>query len=551
MITLLGFAASQRDGSWDRVPLTDAACFYKTAYKIYYGMQDLGIGQFHLPWIYSDRVHAPLVPALSAFSMLLFGPSKVAIEAVLPLFLFIFLFSTFVSAEILYNRLTAFAVAGVVTTFPVVINLSRLYIFELPFAALVVAACACLLKSRGLLDLRWTLAFGVLSGLAALARAGGPVLLAGPVIVYFIFSVRGARANHQLRLQMGRRIVSIMIAGGAAAVLAATWYVPNWPHLNSYLASVTYGDLAPAFVQGSSPLAIANMMHYLEAIVVEGPGVPLLAIAVICYFINNRTGRGGAKTSQVMLALALVFIINYLILLIAAQRCGAVLFVSMMPILAAAGVRAVANMMNTFARRAVAFLLAGYCIFQAVATTLFFPLPPDTDGGAGPFPVHFPLWSHRSMHLQLAGVEFTDIRVRYPLEEIVDQIELLELPPKGRVYVMSAHPYANVNGIQFEAVRRKKDWEFKEGVLPVLVSSMTPAKWHSEIRTYALRSHALVVKSTKDGDEATALYQIAIEPLVSGPNPFMARAAEPWEASDGTVLTLYKRSAPAASAPPK
>jgi 4-amino-4-deoxy-L-arabinose transferase-like glycosyltransferase len=185
-------------------------------------------------WMHASPVHTPFVPFVSAIFMAVFGESRIAAEAVLPVFSAVWLVATYFGIRRLYDSRTAAWATTLVSCFPLFLTYSRTYLFEHPLAAMFACACYALLVSDGFSRTLPTAAFGVLAGLTCLTRGGAPIYFVGPlaVILWQIRALPDKRA----------RLHRFLWALSGAALIAMTWYGANSITFLRYVQDALYGQ---------------------------------------------------------------------------------------------------------------------------------------------------------------------------------------------------------------------------------------------------------------------------------------------------------------------
>ncbi len=537
LLAALSYAAIRREGAWDQVPAWDSSWYHTIALEMKRAFADRGLVGFAEAWVGFSEIHAPLVPALSALSMLLLGESRWAAELVLPVATVFFLLGSFRVTERLFGRKTAWASTLLVSSFPLCLGLSRFYLFEWVTASLYALAGWALLSTEILARWKPTLLFGLLAGLVSLSRMGSPVLLVGPALVMALLALRQPAAP--------ARLLRLATATAIAMALAATWYWPNREAIVAYVARVTYGSASAYYAGDAGSFSLENFFYYLHWNVLEGPGVPTVTIVLLGLAAGAWKTRGRVLRSGPMGALLFVWGLGFLFLFTATQRVGARYFVPLVPIVAIATVRAIAAIPWRLPRRAAAAVVAGFAIFHLTASTLFFPVPHDSAlGGQGAIG-GFALWNHRTPFLELASsVGLQSPRADFRIPEIVDRLESLGIGSKAYVYVMADHPFFEVNPLRHEAILRRLDWTF--AMVPPLRDHRSP-EWNETVRRELGGATALVVRSggashASAGDLGDLLPEL-LDPVL---RPFEA-AGEPFYLGDGSMARVLLR-VPAARA---
>jgi hypothetical protein len=528
-VTVLGIFASLRDGSWSQVPLTDYAVFHGDALEMLRALQNHGIGGFCESWVSANATHTPLVPAFSALLMFVFGPSRHVAEAVLPFFVWLLFYGVYRVTEILYDRKSAIWTVAVFATFPVVLNLSRVYLYELPFASFIVAGCIPLLSSDGFLRWKQSIAFGAFVGLASLARAAGGVLAIGPAAVVL--------ADGFSRGEIAWRMRNVAFASVAALALMATWYAPNGKALYEYLKGATYGDQAQIFAGGSS-FTLENAKIYIEALVYEGPGLPMALLGIVTFGASLALTRGTSWRSPRLWSLWTVFGINFLLLMIAAQRCGSILFVSVMPVIALSLVRANLAIPHRWVRAGGLGLLALLAAVNAIDCTFLFPRQAGLAGGAGPF-AKIPLWSHRSM--PLASVTYpVDPFADYKFSDVRARLTISELPIGANIALLADHPYVSAYAFRWYSLQQEDSWRWVPASPVDWQRHLGEEKWLEGVRAVIASCDAVLVRVTPWREPPTRMFPLAMAPFLEGANPQFAQAGEPIQLGDKSELLLYK-----------
>ena len=431
-------------------------------------------------WVYGSSVHTPLIPLGSALLMWLFGASRIAAEAILPLSLAAWIVAIYAIVKHLYDQKTARLTTALVTSFPVFLIYSRPYLMELPWAAVFALACWCLIASDGFRRGGASLAFGVTAGLTALARGGGFAVLAGPVVVT-LFAFRGSSAG-------GRRAVHFAAALAIAVALASTWYLPNFQSFFAYVRQATYGQDAIARTGSAAALSWDAARYYLTWLVAQGPGWPMLVVVFAGLFISVLRAGGAQRPSRTTATLCAAFAIDFGVLLVAMQRQTARYFLPIIPIVALVIVRSVQAMRPAGVRRAAAALVALFGLHHVIALSI--TTPSVHERVAAPYIDGIPLWDHRTYFETL--VDFYHLRTRTDDFMIADIVRFLgTLPvPRDAVIAVAGPPHAffHRNGLQLESVRQQREWRW----LPdVYINEAAESVTIPDSDVLVLRGHAI------------------------------------------------------------
>lgn len=531
VVTGLALVATHRTGRWRQVPSWDEAWFHNMAIRTRRAVATDGLWGLARSWARESGAHAPLVPAASAGLMAIFGESREAAEAVLPLFLVLFFAAVFRIAERLHGAATAFGATALLAAFPVTANLARSYLLDGPMAALFAAACLCLLRGGGFARTGPALAFGILAGLTSVARTGAAVFLTGPVLVA-IAAIRWLPAGAR-RAAVVRGAIAVLIAG----LIAASYHVPNARSILAYFRSVTYGAKAAEYAAGGS-FSLENATHLLHRTVLDGPGLPLAAVALLatCAVLAFRGPRVVFSRRAAVPAAAAAA--TFIVALAGAQRTGGRFLYPLLPLLAMWIARSVTLLPWRAARRGAGLLATILALHPAVVLTF----PPRTEGpivdGRGVVP-GVALWNHRDWFLGLAaatGMERPDQDLGVP--GTVDRIAALPGPDDRHVFVASDHPFFQINALRLEAERRGLRFTF--GNAPSLREA-AGSDWLRRFREDFLGAHVVVAR-TGGGNYRTDLdYAPAVADAVAAAGGLFVAAGSPVVLEDGSAVRLWRR----------
>jgi hypothetical protein len=457
----LGLVAATREGSLAQALPPDQCADLRSAVWMARALREEGLRGFFRLWVHHSEIHTPFVPAVSAVAMALFGETRAVGESVLPLFTFALVLGILRVVDTFYGRATALATALLTTSFPVFLDFSRTYLFEHPLAGMFALAIWTLVKCEYFSRTGFTMAFGVLAGLVSLTRGGAPIYVVGPVLAALAARGRALRIADLARLT---------IATAIAMALAATWYVPNWSDFSNYLHRVTYGSEAAVKAGGGPAFSWENATHYLTYNVIDGPGIPMLAVALGCVAWGKIAERQAIFSRGFLAAAALAWAIDYVLLLLGAQQEGARYFQPLMPVAALAVARAVAGVASSPMRGAAAAAVAALAAHQVVRLTILLP-PGPAHNPYGTLGSGLPFYSRSTYHTRLlTGVYIgEDPNVDVKIPGVVEALAGLGLRDGATVVLFQVkHPFYHPNAISFEMARRGFHWNLTSGSDPHL-----------------------------------------------------------------------------------
>lgn len=525
-----------RDGS-SVSPLTwDSSYYFGNAIRIKQSMEERGIAGLAHSWINVSKTHAPLVPTLSAFLMLLFGESREVALLVLPLFTFLLILSVARCVQLLYpargtlDTMAPFAAAFLTCCYPVFIHCSRIYLFEFPLAALTAAACWALLTTNYFTKTRPAIVFGVVAGLATVARAGGPALLTGPAAVYALISMRqGLRALKIRNLATG---VVISLA------IAASWYLPNWKYIVEYIYSVTYGNRAGVFTVSGSSLSLMGAWWLFWGSIVDGPGLPALLFGIFTYLATSLSRRT-FLISRTAVALGAAFLIDFILVVPASQKPGGLLLLAILPASAILLVRAAVSTRRRILAAAALFFTLLFGVHHLYSLTWGFRRGMPANEGFGPFS-NIQIWNHRNAYCDLVGDSAGDPRWQTWLTEISDRIASTNISKGDYVHLLVDHAYLQANNLTLEGLKRNRNWLATS--LP-LISEESQKADRLAIRKVLIYSKALVIHTPGNSPPTPfdKMVDFIIKPLLDGPGRRFRQLGNPIPYIDGQSLIVYER----------
>lgn len=516
----------------------DPAQFHTTALGFKRVLSEFNIGSFVREWIEADRVHAPLVPALSGFMMYLFGESIFAAELILPISTFVLFLSIFRIGEYLYNRKIAYASAFLFCCFPVAIIHSRHYLLEYPQAAFFAASIWAMLTSSNFSRWKPSILFGVLAACSALSRTGGPALYAGPGIVAFVALLRQPDPLE--------RIIKYIVSISIAAALSASWYLPNINYIYEYLHDAVYGAVSQISTAGSAhAFSLESAKMYLGSIFYEGPGFPLACAAAIALGIGAFQTKGRSLRNAPALLLCSAFVIDFIILLIAAQAVGSRYFLPVIPAVAILIIWAISTIETP--RLRIGFYLFSMMmgIYHIVALTFLISVPqPRYENDS--FAIRN-LWFHRSIFLDhCARIDLKDPRADFHIGEVITKLQNAGVGGGASVYIMSDHPFFGPNSLQYRLRRSGIHW-YVSAAPPLYYWDKDP-NYIQKIFRELLANDAIIVRT--GGKNYTSQKDFHdLLPLIYDPaaRPFITIGEVPLD--DGSRAILLQRTAAAESRP--
>ncbi|HXA42096.1 MAG TPA: glycosyltransferase family 39 protein [Candidatus Solibacter sp.] len=198
---------------------------------------------------------APLVPLAAAGVLALLGANVYLGFSVLIFALAVTVACSYALARRLSGPAAGAVAAVVVAGTPALLDYTRTFQFAVPVTAFFTAAVLCLVMSRSLQGVGWSLAWGGLIGLMLLSRTMTVAFLPGLIAAGLLVATRSPRPVRSIA----------NLAGGLAmiAAVSGTWYLGNWQAVFFYLTTAGYGAQSSQYGSGTpfSPDALVEFLH--------------------------------------------------------------------------------------------------------------------------------------------------------------------------------------------------------------------------------------------------------------------------------------------------
>ena len=315
--------------------------------------------------------HAPLLPLIVALGSLVFGKSLALSLAVVQVFFILLVLSAYGVGKQSGDARTGLLVVGIMATSHGAWFATRSFYSTIPTVALFTAALFCLMRSRGLRGLGWSVAFGLLVGLTALMRSVSVALLPGLFLAggCQLLTIRGDRA---------RRLWHLVLAGFLALGVAATWYGNNYESAWQYLAGYGYGAQSAQYskISVTTPWQFCTFrFRVLIDQEFHAPlGLTLAAVMLVAAGVATwrsmrhrrvlRDLRAFSASSHGLLLINAGF--SYAVLT-SSRNEGSGLMLFLVPPLAALAAAAICAAGNAYVRKTATGLVAVICLFNALS----------------------------------------------------------------------------------------------------------------------------------------------------------------------------------------
>ncbi len=218
-----------------------------------------------ISWYYPPFVSYTAVPVYR-----ILGESELAGVIVMTLYFILFVLCTYLTGSLLFERTTGLLAAVFVAGSAIVLQYSRMFMLDLPLAAMASASFYLLIKTESFSRPVMSLILGIIIGCGVLTKWTFPLYIIVPVLYFFL---RGfGESRHK-----SRRTGYLLLTAGAAVLVAAPWYLV---HAIPILLS-RGGELE------RGPMSLAgHALYYLASLPAEISlaGLAVLAAGICFYF---------------------------------------------------------------------------------------------------------------------------------------------------------------------------------------------------------------------------------------------------------------------------
>lgn len=193
----------------------------------------------------------------------------------------ILLISTYGIGLELSNSLTGIFAAFIVTMFPGIFAMSRVFMVDFPLTAMVSFSIYSMLLTKNFTNRKYSFLFGLSMGLGMLSKATYPIFLLPLLGYYIILSIiETSRKGRKLVTVSSNLIISFLIA----LFLSASWYLPN-------LYKVIQRSKAMSFQIHSEPIK-SFISYYMNSLFSYHIGPLFSILCLISLFCCFRKKEG-------------------------------------------------------------------------------------------------------------------------------------------------------------------------------------------------------------------------------------------------------------------
>ncbi len=325
--------------------------------------------------------YPPLVYVLAA-PLAALSPTVDAMLLVNGLFWALLLGGTYGVAAHAAGRRAGLAAAVLISAYPMVYGLGRIYLLETPMTAMAALAVWLLLRTDTFGRGRSSVLFGIVCGLGMLTKWTFAVFLAGPVLAV----LWGALAKPDRAARLGR----LALATAAGALAALPWYVLVYTDLRDFLPLAA--SVWAAAEGDPAPFSAGAWLYYVNALFAQ----QTMAVLGLLFVAGLLLALARAPRTQA-LAVLLAWVAVPFVVFVAYPNKDIRYTIPYLPAVAALTGVGYAQIRTTWLRRALAAGALLWAVVQFSGLTFGLRgLLPEVSPAVGP--LHFTLY-RESVHI--------------------------------------------------------------------------------------------------------------------------------------------------------
>ncbi len=224
-------------------------------------------------------------------------------------YLLILILSVYKIGERIYNKKIGFLASIIMSSFPVIISLSKMTYREFHLLSFVALSFWCMLKTDYYTKSKESTVFGLVLGITLLIRYDAAVYLVPQVVVYSIFSLYKFLISYQKHKSHHNIVlINIFLVVLLVLLIAGWWYNKNLDTLQERTKKRIFENENEIAKKKFVSFSRENLFYYLDILIITNLGVifgVFFIFSIIYKFFN--------KPSFEESLLIIVFLFNYLI----------------------------------------------------------------------------------------------------------------------------------------------------------------------------------------------------------------------------------------------
>lgn len=297
---LLNYVWIEKD-TW--YPFTDSFAYFNKSYSIYkYGGDS--IAGFFGAVIKICRFRPPLVflGPLPFFSLM--GVSYNACLVPNFAYLLVLMLSVYGIGSRMFGKPEGLLAAFLVSTYPEIISLSRVYLLDLPMIAATTLCIFALMLTERFRSLPYSLLFGIIFGLAFLVKWTSLVFVVPPALVWFVLPSEG----QGWKWPDMRQVRNIIVAGIASFIIVSWWILPNLKPVIDEIINRSVGGESRFYSIGVPFFHPKRLLYYPMVVLSQDVVFFVLFFLGIAAFVWRIYRNGAVRAEHTALLVAWVLV---------------------------------------------------------------------------------------------------------------------------------------------------------------------------------------------------------------------------------------------------
>ncbi|MBC8146808.1 MAG: glycosyltransferase family 39 protein [Bacteroidetes bacterium] len=176
-------------------------------------------------------------------------------------FYLILIFSVYFLTKKIMNTSAALLACFIVSTYPIMIEMSRVYLLDFAFASLMIAGLVLFVQTNNFLSRRNTIIFSIILGLGTLTKIHYPIIIFPSIIFLFMFNLTKNKFSFNKKQTLNLVLMIVIYFA-----IISTWIINKFSMILYYLT--TFTSKAWASHEGdSSWKTIDGAFYYLRAMI--------------------------------------------------------------------------------------------------------------------------------------------------------------------------------------------------------------------------------------------------------------------------------------------
>ena len=184
-----------------------------------------------------QSIYPPLLLLSSQPLYRIFGTNNDIAVMTNMIFFAILIFSTYGIGKVMRDEETGLLAAFTVSMFPAIFGFSRLYLPDFALTAVITLGVYLLIKTNDFQDKKYSLLFGLITGLGMLTKWTYAIFLIPPSVIILFKSFFNKRITRRL-------IFNLFLIASLAIAISSFWYFPHIKNglLQTLITASTYAD---------------------------------------------------------------------------------------------------------------------------------------------------------------------------------------------------------------------------------------------------------------------------------------------------------------------